>query len=50
MSNKVKDINLKSRTYYFLNAIINIKIFHPNNIRIGEKYRICDDQKIDKNL
>ena len=27
MSNKVKDIYIKNRTYYFFNDIINIKIF-----------------------
>ena len=35
MSNKVKDI--KNRTYYFFNDIINIGNFHPNNIKIDEK-------------
>ena len=25
MSNKVKDVNIKDRTYYFLNDIIDIK-------------------------
>ena len=33
MSNKVKDIDIKNRTYYFSNDIINIKNFDPNNIR-----------------
>ena len=33
MSNKVKDINIKSRRYYFSNYIINIKSFDPNNIK-----------------
>ena len=37
MSNKAKDIDLKNRTYYFLNDIINIKIFDSNNIKIDEK-------------
>ena len=37
MSNKVKDIDMKNHTYYFLNAIINIIIFDPNNIKIHEK-------------
>ena len=37
MSNKVKDIIMKNRTYYFFNDIINIKNFDPNNIKIGEK-------------
>ena len=36
MSNKVKDIHIKHRTYYFFNDIINIKIFDPNNIKIDE--------------
>ena len=34
MSDKVKDIDIKNRTYYFFNDIINIKNFDPNNIRI----------------
>ena len=29
MSNKVKDIDIKNRTYYFFDDI-NIKIFDPN--------------------
>ena len=37
MSNKIKDIDLKARTYYFFNDIINIKIFDLNNIKIDEK-------------
>ena len=37
MSNKVKDINIKSRAYYFFNDIIDIENFDPNNIKIGEK-------------
>ena len=37
MSNKIKDISIKSHTYYFFNDIINIKIFDPNNIKIDEK-------------
>ena len=37
MSNKVKDISIKSYTYWFLDDIINIKSFDPNNIKIGEK-------------
>ena len=59
MSNKVKDINIKSRKYYFFNDIINIENFYPNNIKIDEKssykysyvlYWLCDDQKIHKTL
>ena len=37
MSNKVKDINIKKHTYYFFDDIINIKNFHPSNIKIDEK-------------
>ena len=37
MSNKVKDIGIKTRTYYFFNDIINIKNFDLNNIKIDEK-------------
>ena len=37
MCNKVKDINIKSRTYYFFNDIINIENFDPNNVKIDEK-------------
>ena len=37
MSNKVKDIDIKNRTYFFFNDIINIKNFDPNNIKIDEK-------------
>ena len=37
MSNKIKDIDIKNRTYYFFNDIINIKNFNPNNIKIDEK-------------
>ena len=37
MSNKVKDIDIKNRTCYFFNDIINLKNFYPNNIKIDEK-------------
>ena len=37
MSNKVKDIYIKNRTYYFFNDIINIKNFDPDKIKIDEK-------------
>ena len=36
MSNKVKEINTKNRTYYFFN-IIDTENFDPNNIKIDEK-------------
>ena len=59
MSNKVKDIDINNRTYYFFNDIINIESFNPNNVKIDENsykkyayllYCICDDQRICKNL
>ena len=37
MSNKVKDIHIKNRTYYFFSYTINIKVFDPNNIKIDKK-------------
>ena len=37
MSNKVKDIDIKSWTYYFFNDIINTKNLDPNDIKIDEK-------------
>ena len=37
MSNNLKDIDIKNRTYYFFDDIINIKNFDPNNIKIHEK-------------
>ena len=37
MSNKVEDMVIKNRTYYFFNDIVNIKNFDPKNIKIDEK-------------
>ena len=34
MNNEVKDIDIKNRTYYFLEDIINIENFIRNNIKI----------------
>ena len=36
ITDKAKDIEIKHRTYYFLNDIINIKIFDPGNIKTDE--------------
>ena len=36
MSNKVKDIDIKNRTYYFFNDIINIQNFEPKIIKVNE--------------
>ena len=54
MSNKIKDIDIKNRTCYFFNDMINIKHFDTNNIKKRQKvtqkyshllYWICDDQR-----
>ena len=37
MSNKVKDIEIKSRTYYFFDDIIDLKYYDSNKIKIYEK-------------
>ena len=37
MSNNVKEINTENHTRNFLDYIINIKDFDPNNIKIDEK-------------
>ena len=34
---KVKELNIKNRTYYYFNDIINIKGFHSNLLRIDKK-------------
>ena len=38
MSNKVKDLDINNRTYYFFNDNINIKMFDPNNIKVDKKF------------
>ena len=37
MSNKVEDIDIKNRTYYLFNDIIDIKNVDPNNIKMDEQ-------------
>ena len=37
MSNKVKDIAIIVRTYYFFNDSVNIENFDPNNIKRDKK-------------
>ena len=37
MSNRSKEIDIKKRTCYFFDGIINIKSFDPNIIRIDDK-------------
>ena len=35
---KVKELNIKNRTYYYFNDIIDIKDFHSNLLRIDKKW------------
>ena len=35
---EVKQINIKNRTYYFYNDIINLKNFEPNLLKIHKKH------------
>ena len=37
MSNEVKDIDIKNRTYYFFSDMISIKSFDPNSIKLDGK-------------
>ena len=37
MNNKIKDVDIKNRTCYFFNDIINLKNFDRNNIKIDKK-------------
>ena len=39
MSNKIKDIDIKNRTYYFFSDIPSIKYFDPNKVKIDENSR-----------
>ena len=34
---KVKELNIKNRTYFYFNDIINIKDFYSNLLRIDKK-------------
>ena len=35
---EVKQINIKNRTYYFYNDIIDLKDFEPNLLKIDKKH------------
>ena len=37
MSDKVKDIDIKNRKYYFFSNIFNIENLHLNNVKMDEK-------------
>ena len=34
---KVQELNIKNKTYYFFDDMINIKNFHSNLLKIGNK-------------
>ena len=36
----IKQINIKNRTYYFYNDIIDIETFDTNNLKLDKKNRI----------
>ena len=36
MSNKIKDIDIKIRTYFFFDDIIHVKSFDPSNVKLDE--------------
>ena len=39
----IKEINIKNRTYYFYNDIIDIKTFDSNNLKLDKKtYKYLD--------
>ena len=37
MSKKIKDMDIKDRTFYFFNNFINLKNFDPSNIKVDKK-------------
>ena len=47
----IKEINIKNRTYYFYNDIIDIKTFDLNNLKLDKKtYRDLDIYMYDLNI
>ena len=40
MSNKFKEINIKNRTYYFLDDMKNVKNLAPNKVKLDQKFPI----------
>ena len=44
----IKEVNIKNRTYYFFDDMINIKDFDPNLLKIDKKsYKNIDIYYID---
>ena len=50
MSNKFEDITIKIPTYYFLDDIIKIKNFDPNNIKICKNIHTAHTKTPCKNI
>ena len=40
---EVKQINIKNRTYFFYNGIIDLKDFEPNLLKTDKKHYKCID-------
>ena len=43
----IKQINIKNRTYYLFDEMINIKNFDPNQIKIDKSYKNIDFVTLD---
>ena len=39
----IRQLNIKGRTYYFYNDLINIKNFNNNNLKLDTKGALCND-------
>ena len=39
----IRQLNLKSKTYYFYNDLINIKDFNNNNLKLDKKSVLGND-------
>ena len=39
----IRQLNIKSRTYYFYNNLINIKNFNSNNLKLDKKSVLGND-------
>ena len=39
----IRQLNIKSRTYYFYNDLINIKNFNSNNLKLDKKSVLGND-------
>ena len=44
-----KQFDIKNRTYYFYNDLINLSNFEANNLKLDKKIDICYIRYVDKN-